>query len=190
LSRTESRASRPLPLERLRFEPMRVRDLEAVLAIERASFTTPWSRAAYHRELVVNGYATYLVGRLDGRLVSYGGMWVVLDEAHVTNIAVHPGYRRAGIGRLTMRALERRAVQLGASRMTLEVRVSNHAARRLYRSLGFRGTGIRRNYYSDTREDAIVMWKDLTAPDEPDREGAPSHDPDAAGRTSGWEEDS
>ncbi|HCJ09762.1 MAG TPA: ribosomal-protein-alanine N-acetyltransferase [Clostridiales bacterium] len=156
-----ARRSEPPALDRLRFEPMQVRDLDEVLAIERVSFTTPWSRAAYHRELLLNGCATYLVGRLDGRVVSYGGMWVVLDEAHVTNLAVHPDYRRGGVGRVTMLALEQRARELGARRMTLEVRVSNTPARRLYEKLGYRGTGIRRNYYTDTREDAIVMWKDL-----------------------------
>jgi len=152
------------PAARVRFEPMRVADLDEVLAIEHLSFPTPWSRAAYHRELVTNGYATYIVGRLDGRVVSYGGMWVILDEAHITNIAVHPDWRRAGLGRLTMAALEARAVELGATRITLEVRVSNITARRLYEGLGYRGTGVRRNYYSDTREDAIVMWKDLVPP--------------------------
>lgn len=149
------------PPLRVRFEPMRVTDLDEVLAIEQASFPTPWSRAAYHRELVTNGYATYIVGRAGGRVVSYGGMWVVLDEAHVTNVAVHPARRNAGLGRQTMLALEEKARELGACRMTLEVRVSNMAARYLYESLGFRGTGVRRNYYSDTHEDAIVMWKDL-----------------------------
>ncbi len=156
-------ASRSLPLHRLRFEAMRIPDLDDVLAIENASFPTPWSRAAYHRELVNNGYATYLVAKIDGRVVSYGGMWVILDEAHVTNIAVHPDFRNLGVGRLTMTALERKARELGACRMTLEVRVSNAAARHLYESLGFRGTGVRRNYYSDTREDAIVMWKEFLA---------------------------
>ncbi len=140
---------------------MRVSDLDEVLAIEHASFSTPWSRAAYHRELVINGYATYLVGRVDGRIISYGGMWVILDEGHITNIAVHPGFRECGVGRLTMLALEEKALALGACRMTLEVRVSNTAARRLYEHLGYRGTGVRRHYYSDTHEDAIVMWKDL-----------------------------
>lgn len=163
-------AAGPLAADEVRFEPMRVRDLDEVLAIEQASFPTPWSRAAYHRELMVNGYATYIVGRVAGRLATYGGMWVVLDEAHITNIAVHPDFRGRGLGRLTLAALEEKARELGASRMTLEVRVSNYVARRLYEKADFRGTGVRRNYYSDTREDAIVMWKDL-APSEP--EGQP-----------------
>lgn len=151
----------PVTPDQVRFEAMRLRDLDEVLAIEHSSFPTPWSRASYHRELVVNGYATYLVGRIDGRLASYGGMWVVLDEAHITNIAVHPQFRGRGLGWLTLTALEARARELEASRMTLEVRVSNHVARRLYEKAGFRGTGVRRNYYSDTGEDAIVMWKDI-----------------------------
>ncbi len=145
----------------IRFEPMRVTDLDEVLAIENRSFSTPWSRAAYHRELVTNGYATYMVGRLDDALVAYAGMWVILDEAHITNIAVNHAYRGRGIGRLAMLALEQKALELGAIRMTLEVRVSNTAARHLYETIGFRGTGVRRDYYSDTHEDAIVMWKDL-----------------------------
>jgi len=153
------------PLDRIRFEPMRVRDIDDILTIEHQSFPTPWSRMAYHRELVVNDYATYLVGRLNNHIVSYGGMWVVLDEAHVTNIAVRPDHRRSGLGRLTMLALEAKALELGASRMTLEVRASNLEARRLYEGLGYRGTGVRRNYYSDTHEDAIVMWKDLDQAD-------------------------
>ncbi len=163
---------------------MRVPDLDEVLAIEHLSFTTPWSRAAYHRELVTNGYAAYLVGRLDGRVVCYGGMWVILDEAHVTNIAVHPDFRNSGVGRLMMRALERKALELGAYRMTLEVRASNFPARHLYESLGFRGTGVRRNYYSDTHEDAIVMWKDLAQPapaGPPEGEAAPGDEGGPAG---------
>lgn len=151
-------------LEKITFDSMRVADLDEVLAIEHQSFTTPWSRAAYHRELVTNGYATYIVGRYAGRVISYGGMWVILDEAHITNIAVHPDHRGLGVGRLTMHALQSKAAELGATRMTLEVRVSNLTARHLYESLGFRGTGVRRNYYSDTHEDAIVMWKDLVPP--------------------------
>lgn len=171
------RGADSIPLDKVCFEPMRVTDLDEVLAIENRSFTTPWSRAAYHRELVTNGYAAYIVGRLGGKVVSYGGMWVILDEAHITNIAVHPNLRNRGLGRLTMLALERKAAELGASRMTLEVRVSNAVARHLYESLGFRGTGIRRNYYSDTHEDAIVMWKDI-APSENGRVGGgPSSGP-------------
>jgi ribosomal-protein-alanine N-acetyltransferase len=160
-------------LDRIRIEPMRVRDLDEVLLIEQTSFPTPWSRLAYHRELMVNDYATYLVGRLDGRIVSYGGMWVILDESHITNIAVHPDYRRLGVGRLTMLALESKARELGASRKTLEVRTSNLEARRLYEGLGYHGTGVRRNYYSDTHEDAIVMWKDLGPPEAVPTEGVP-----------------
>lgn len=166
----------------LRYEAMRVADLDEVLAIEQASFSTPWSRAAYHRELITNGYATYLIGRLDGHVITYGGMWVILDEAHVTNIAVDPGFRARGAGRRTMAALEERAAQLGASRMTLEVRVSNLAARRLYEALGYHGTGVRRNYYSDTHEDAMVMWKDLGPPPSG---GRPSGGGPSGGRPNG-----
>ncbi|BAF58924.1 acetyltransferases [Pelotomaculum thermopropionicum SI] len=90
-------------------------------------------------------------------------MWLILDEAHITNVAVHPEYRKNNIGRTLMLEMMRRAALMGAVRMTLEVRPSNAAARRLYASLGFEVKGIRRRYYTDTNEDAIIMWKeDLT----------------------------
>ena len=139
---------------------MQVEDLDEVLEIERSSFPTPWSARAVYTELTQNMYARYLVARLGGKLVGYAGMWVVLDEAHVTNIAVDPRYRRRHIGSRLLRELMVRACRQGASRMTLEVRRSNLAAQKLYARHGFRARGVRRGYYSDTREDAIVMWND------------------------------
>jgi len=146
------------PLDDLEVRAMTVNDLDQVMEIERVSFPTPWSRAAYHRELTDNAYARYVVATRDGQVVGYAGMWVLLEEAHVTNIAVHPRYRRRGLGETLMRELMRLAREAGASRMTLEVRPSNSPAQRLYAKLGFHRHGIRRRYYSDTKEDAIVMW--------------------------------
>ncbi|MBT9259214.1 MAG: ribosomal protein S18-alanine N-acetyltransferase [Clostridiales bacterium] len=139
---------------------MTVADLPEVLAIERASYPTPWSERAFRSELMHNSYGHYLVALYEGKVVGYAGMWIVLDEAHITNIAVHPDYRGRGFGHLILSEMEKRAVEQGCTRMTLEVRPSNHVARRLYQRHGFVARGIRKGYYSDTQEDAIIMWKD------------------------------
>ncbi|MDI3269892.1 MAG: ribosomal protein S18-alanine N-acetyltransferase [Bacillota bacterium] len=147
----------PSPLE---FRPMTVADLSQVLAIERASYPTPWSERAFRSELMHNSYGHYVVALLEGQVVGYSGMWIVLDEAHITNIAVHPDYRGKGFGHLILAEMERRARERGCTRMTLEVRPSNHVARQLYQRHGFVARGLRKGYYSDTQEDAIIMWKD------------------------------
>lgn len=142
-------------------DSMRVRDLNEVLNIERVSFLTPWSRYSFLSELLENDRAYYLVARSGGRLVGYAGMWLIADEGHVTNIAVHPLYRGRGVGRQLMLAIEHMARCKGARRMTLEVRVSNTVARHLYEQLGYESAGIRPRYYRDNNEDAVIMWKDL-----------------------------
>ncbi|MBX5465755.1 MAG: ribosomal protein S18-alanine N-acetyltransferase [Clostridia bacterium] len=147
----------PLHLE---FREMRLEDLPEVLAIERVSFPTPWSRQSFINELTDNGYAHYVVALRDGRVVGYSGMWLILDEAHITNIAVHPELRGRGAGDLLLSEMERRARERGINRMTLEVRPSNAPARRLYLRHGFVERGIRKGYYADTQEDAIIMWKE------------------------------
>lgn len=147
-------------IERVKIRPMRVEDIDAVLAIEEQAFPTPWSRRAFYTEITENNLAHYVVVELDGIVVAYSGMWVILDEAHMTNIAVHPLYRRMGIGSLLLQEMLNRARNLGASRMTLEVRVSNAPAQRLYERFGFVKRGLRRRYYTDTQEDAIIMWRD------------------------------
>ena len=139
---------------------MYLNDLDAVLRIERTSFPTPWARAAFQTELVDNTFAVYLVLEFHGRLAAYGGMWLILDEAHVTNVAVDPEFRGHGFGEQMMRGLMARAMTQGARRMTLEVARSNLVAQNLYQKLGFVQLGVRRNYYTDTHEDAFIMWKD------------------------------
>jgi len=139
---------------------MRPEHLDQVAAIEALSFATPWSRESFQYELTRNDFASYLVA-LDGeKVLGYAGMWLILDEAHVTNVAVHPDCRGRGLGRVLMLELMRRAALAGAGRMTLEVRKSNHVARRLYEHLGFKERGCRRGYYTDTNEDALIMWKE------------------------------
>jgi len=139
-------------------KPMRVEDIGGVLEIEQMSFPTPWPRDAYHHELRENRLACYLVAREFHRIVGYAGMWVILDEAHVTTIAVDPLHRRRGFGERLLVALIDEAMKRGARWVTLEVRKSNLGAQTLYRKYGFKDIGIRRAYYSDNREDAIVMW--------------------------------
>lgn len=148
------------PDDGIEIGPMTLADVDGVTLVERLSFPSPWSRQAFVQELTENGLAHYVVARAGDQVVGYGGMWVVFDEAHVTNVAVHPDWRGRGIGEAIMRALMARALERGATRMTLEVRVSNHVAQNLYLKLGFRPAGIRKGYYTDNGEDALIMWLD------------------------------
>jgi ribosomal-protein-alanine N-acetyltransferase len=138
-------------------EAMRLDDLPEVHRIEAASFTTPWPEHAYRSELESNRLATYLVARVGSRLVGYGGMWLMVDEAHITTFAVHPAWRRQHIGERLLLAFLDLAIARGAHEATLEVRLSNLAARRLYEKYGFRPVGLRPRYYSDDHEDALIM---------------------------------
>jgi ribosomal-protein-alanine N-acetyltransferase len=144
---------------------MVVGDIPIVAEIEKESFTLPWSAEAFRTELVHNRFAHYSVLEQDGQIIGYGGMWVIADEAHVTNIALREPFRGRGLGELLLRSLMEEARSKGAARMTLEVRVSNERAQRLYRKLGFVSHGVRPGYYTDNAEDALIMWADL--PSEP-----------------------
>ena len=137
--------------------PMRVDDLAAVQHIERSSFTTPWPAQAYRQEIEGNRLAQYLVALIGDEVVAYGGIWLMVDEAHVTTFAVSPRYRRRKIGERLLLALLDLAVDRHAREATLEVRLSNLPARRLYEKYGFRPVGIRPRYYSDNNEDALIM---------------------------------
>ncbi len=145
------------PPAALRIEGMRLADIPEVQAIERASFTSPWPPQAYRSELETNRLATYLVGRIDGQVVAYAGVWLMVDEAHITTFAVHPAWRRRHIGeRLLLNVLDM-ALDRGAREATLEVRLSNLGARRLYEKYGFRPVGLRPHYSTDDGEDALIM---------------------------------
>lgn len=145
-------------ITRVALRPMTVEDIPRVLEIEQASFRTPWPADAYSHELKENRLATYIVANFEDRLVAYAGMWVILDEAHITTIAVEPNFRGQHIGERLLVGLIDAGVERGARWMTLEVRKSNLPAQALYRKYGFREIGTRKGYYSDNREDAIVMW--------------------------------
>jgi ribosomal-protein-alanine N-acetyltransferase len=140
-----------------RIEAMRIEDLPAVQAIEQASFTTPWPPHAYRSELETNRLARYLVVRAGDEIVGYGGIWLMVDEAHITTFAIHPAWRRRRLGERLLLALLDVAQERHAREATLEVRLSNLGARRLYEKYGFRPVGLRPNYYSDDREDALIM---------------------------------
>lgn len=140
-------------------EPMRRTDLDAVHRIDKYCFPTPWLPSAYLTELS-NRSACYLVARFGQDLVGFGGHWVISDEAHITTLAVDPTQRRRKIGERLLLALMEEAIYQGASHATLEVRESNRAAQNLYRKYGFRNAALRKNYYTDNGENAIVMWAD------------------------------
>ncbi|MFX3630890.1 MAG: ribosomal protein S18-alanine N-acetyltransferase [Ectobacillus sp.] len=143
------------------FRQMNMEDIEQVVAIEQVSFAIPWTAEAFERELTINEYAYYTVMEEDGAIIGYCGLWLILDEAHITNIAILPEYRGKKLGEALLRHVMENARKRGAKTMTLEVRVSNEAAQSLYRKLGFLNGGIRKRYYTDNYEDALVMWVNL-----------------------------
>ena len=144
----------------LRIEPMTFADIPAVHAIERQSFAVPWPDDAYRSELATNRLASYVVARAGEAVVGFAGLWVMVDEAHVTTFAVDPRWRRRGIGERLLLGLFDIAMARRAREATLEVRLSNVPARRLYEKFGFRPVGIRPRYYSDNGEDALIMTTD------------------------------
>lgn len=139
--------------------PMTPEDVDAIVEIEKLSFSTPWSRSALLGELRYPRQAVYLVARVKGRIVGYVGMWTVANEGHITNIAVHPDYRGQGVGTRLLSFLIAVAESREIDALTLEVRLSNIRARRLYERMGFVASGIRTGYYSDNNEDAVIMWR-------------------------------
>ncbi|MCW5936163.1 MAG: ribosomal protein S18-alanine N-acetyltransferase [Fimbriimonadaceae bacterium] len=142
----------------LRFEALKESHLNAILEIERASQGVPWSEQAFRNELG-HDHGIFLVAIVDGKVVGFAGAWVLIDEAHVTTVAIHPTMRRKGLGEKLVLELLSRSQEKGATCATLEVRASNEAAIHLYRKLGFVDAAVRKNYYPDNREDALVMWR-------------------------------
>ena len=145
-------------IEDVRFRKMTIADIDEVYEIERLSFTLPWTKDAFYYEMINNEHAYYVVAETSEGIVGYCGMWLVMDESHVTNIAIHPQQRGKKMGEGLMQAAIDAAKAHGAVLMTLEARVSNTVAQNLYRKLGFKNGGIRKRYYTDNYEDAIVMW--------------------------------
>ena len=134
-------------------------DIDEIVEIEKECFPTPWSRDAFLTEIRENNLAVYLVAELYGRVVGYGGMWLVLNEGHITNIAVKKDFRGLGIGDKILENLIYYCASKGVHNMTLEVRKSNIIAQNLYKKYKFVEYGLRPRYYSDNNEDALIMWR-------------------------------
>lgn len=145
--------SRPLDIA-----PMRVEDIGDVLRVEAQCFSTTWPRNAFYNELTENKLAHYFVGKAGEEIIAYGGLWVILEDAHITTVAVEPGHQGQGYGERMLVCLLDEAIERGASWVTLEVRESNSGAQQLYKKYGFTVVNTRRGYYSDNDENALVMW--------------------------------
>lgn len=141
---------------------MEMTDVPEVMKIDSLSFPAPWTREIYEQELTKNDYAHYFVMTKGDEIIGYVGMWLVFDDAQITNIAVHPQYRGKSIGEKLFGFALSFAFQRGAQKLSLEVRPSNYVAKSMYKKFGLQKGGIRKNYYPDNGEDAIVMWVKLT----------------------------
>jgi ribosomal-protein-alanine N-acetyltransferase len=138
--------------------PMRRRHLDEVLRIERNEYVQPWTTTLFNSELAQRTSRRYTVAMVSGSVAGYAGLMLVEDQGHVNTLTVDGSLHRRGVGSLLLLDLARTAVEAGACHLTLEVRAHNEAAKALYIKFGFAPIGIRRNYYSETNEDAIVMW--------------------------------
>lgn len=136
---------------------MKEEDIDTILDISSLSFSICWSKNSYIQELT-NPIARYLVAKIDNKVVGFVGTWIVLDESHITNIAVHPNYRKQGIASKLFKEFLDYCKNKGCIAYTLEVRNSNKAAKALYEKYNFKQDGIRKGYYEDNKEDAIIMW--------------------------------
>lgn len=151
-----------LPTTRTRIRPMRLTDLKQVTAIDHLSFSMPWPEHAYRFELTGNPASLLWVAEADspGEEKSVRGMivvWLILDEAHIATIAVHPDFREKGIGKKLLAVALQESIQRGAREVTLEVRASNKVAQDFYLKFGFKVIGRRPRYYRDNNEDAVLM---------------------------------
>ncbi|PZR57916.1 MAG: ribosomal-protein-alanine N-acetyltransferase [Candidatus Meridianibacter frigidus] len=144
--------------EALRIEPMADSHISQVMRIENLSFPSTWPQNAFHSEIHDNKLAHYFVGMAEGRVAAYGGLWVILEDSHITTIAVHPEFRGRKYGEFMLLHLLDETIGRGASWITLEVRQGNEVAQNLYRKYGFTVVSTRRGYYSDNNENALVMW--------------------------------
>lgn len=148
-------------MESIIVRKMELRDVDSVVDIEKNCFPIPWTKNSFITEITKNKLARYCVAEVGGKVAAYGGMWLVIDEAHITNIAVHSKYRGKGVGKKVVEGLIEEGKKINISKMTLEVRRSNLIAQELYKKFGFIPCGVRPGYYQDNGEDAIIMWKDL-----------------------------
>ena len=151
--------SEPVPLD-LEVTRMRRRHVRGIMAIENQVYPRPWNPSLFMAEMADETTRAYFVARVDRSVVGYAGLICYGEEAHVTTIAVDPAWHRNKIGTRLLYELMRRAIEMGARAVSLEVRVSNWAAQRMYGEYGFRPVGVRKNYYQEVNEDALIMWVD------------------------------
>lgn len=147
-------------INNLIIEEMKENDIDGVFEVEKNCFEDYWSKDSFKKELS-NNLAKYLVAKIDNKVVGYVGIWFVIDEGHITNVAVHEDYRGQKIGDQLIKELVQVCKNNKVISMTLEVRASNVVAQNLYRKYGFKMAGIRKEYYSNNKEDAIIMWNDI-----------------------------
>ena len=133
--------------------------MDSIFLISTLSFPVSWSKNSIEKEITMSENAFYLTAKMNGIIIGYGGIWKILDEAHLMNIAVHPEYRGIGAGEKILEALIDLCRIKNMNDMTLEVRASNIPAQNLYKKFGFMQEGLRKHYYSDNNEDALIMWK-------------------------------
>jgi [ribosomal protein S18]-alanine N-acetyltransferase len=138
--------------------PMRRRHLRGVVRIEAQVYPRPWSHSLFVSELALRSSRSYVVAKVGREVVGYAGLMMSLTDGHVTTIAVDPAWHRRGIGTRLLLALAYEAIERGALALTLEVRLSNRAAQEMYKRFGFTAVGVRKGYYADTGEDALIMW--------------------------------
>jgi len=136
------------------------KDVETIEQLEQSCFSQPWSYESIYQDIVENDRAVYVVAETEGQVIGYAGLWIIVDEGHITNVAVSPDYRRNSVGNTIVTALLQVTEDMGVKRHTLEVRKSNTAAINLYEKQGFVEAGERKGYYEDNGEDALIMWRD------------------------------
>jgi ribosomal-protein-alanine N-acetyltransferase len=139
---------------------MQLKHIEEVARIERIVYPNPWAIHTFANEITGNKLAYYIVARINEEIIGYAGMWLILDEAHITNLAVHPKHRRRRIGEVLLTSLIDEAMRRNLRWMTLEVREKNSSAQNLYKKYNFKIVGKRSGYYLDSGESALIMWSD------------------------------
>lgn len=146
-------------MNKLIVRPAEERDIKGMANLDTICFADPWSEESFRSEILENDRAFYIVAEIERELVGYAGLWAILDEGHITNIAVAPKYRRKGIGKAVIATLIDISEKNALKKFTLEVRESNFPAQTLYKKFDFKSAGIRKNYYIDNGENAIIMWR-------------------------------
>lgn len=140
----------------------RAEDADDIERLEQICFSDPWSKESILYELTENQLSTYIVAEYQGQVIGYVGVWAIVDEGHITNVAVDPEYRRMQVGSALIKTMLKATIELGLKSHTLEVRAGNEPAKALYRKFGFEEAGIRKGYYENNGEDAIIMWRHVS----------------------------